>query len=476
MPKDLLSPIKEQLFLDYGLRRSKKEGSYVDKLIDILSNDLDFHRYSSSYASHNFHSFPAKFPPQLPLQFIIDLTEPNDIVFDPMVGSGTTVLEAFLTGRKGLGIDIDPLAIMISKVKTTPLRPDELIRYYREILKNAKNQIAQESKELEQTLLTRWDSKTKQFVDYWFAQKIQLELLALVLQISQVEDKTIRTFFEVAFSAIIITKSGGVSLALDLAHTRPHKAKVVFSKNGGILFGETLDQSKFPRIRVLTKKLRSPIEEFERRCIQNMGGLVKIDSGLIKPDIRFGNAQSIQLKDNSVDLIVTSPPYASNAIDYMRAHKFALVWLGYQIDELSLKRKEYIGGEVMTNIDYEKLPDFTSAIVADISSLDSRRGKVLHRYYSEMTRTLREIYRVLKPGKAAIVVVGNSVMRGKDTETHNCLTDIGRNIGFEVPKIRVRKLDRNKRMLPAGIETNSNSQIQQRMHEEYVIGFYKPEY
>jgi SAM-dependent methyltransferase len=323
--------------------------------------------------------------------------------------------------------------------------------------------------------LTQWDSKTKQFIDYWFAHEAQLELLALVLQISRIEDEDIRTFFELAFSAIIITKSGGVSLALDLAHTRPHKAKVVFSKNGETLFGKELDENKFPRLRVLTKKLRSPIEEFERRSIQNIEGLITIDSRLIKPEIRFGNAQNLPLIDNSIDLIVTSPPYASNAIDYMRAHKFTLVWFGNQIDDLSLKRKEYIGGEDMTNTNYEKLPDLTSEIVTYISELDYKRGKVLHRYYSEMTRTLREMYRVLKPGKAAIVVVGNSVMRGKDTETQNCLADIGRNIGFKVPKIGVRKLDRNKRMLPAGIETNTNSQIQQRMHEEYVIGFYKPE-
>ncbi|NIS37806.1 hypothetical protein GWN91_01160 [Candidatus Saccharibacteria bacterium] len=92
-----------------------------------------------------------------------------------------------------------------------------------------------------------------------------------------------------------------------------------------------------------------------------------------------------------------------------------------------------------------------------------------------MTRTLREMFRVLKPGKAAIVVVGNSIMRGKDTETQNCLSDIGKAIGFEIPKIGTRKLDRNKRMLPAGETINKDSQIQKRMHEEYVIGFIKPE-
>lgn len=216
MSKELFLRVKEQLSLEYGVDQPKKKGHYVNNLIDILSNDLDFHRKNNSCAAHNFHSFPAKFPPQLPLEFIRDLTDPNDVVLDPMMGSGTTVLEAYLTGRKAIGFDIDPLAIMISTVKTTPLKEDELIKFYHEILKNAKNQIYQESKKLGQILLTRWDSKTKQFIDYWFTQEIQLELLALVLQISRIEDEDIRTFFELAFSAIIITKPGGVSLALDL--------------------------------------------------------------------------------------------------------------------------------------------------------------------------------------------------------------------------------------------------------------------
>ena len=73
-----------------------------------------------------------------------------------------------------------------------------------------------EKKKLEQIILNRWDAKTKQFKDYWFAQEIQLELLALVLQIARIRDEDIRAFFELAFSAIIITKSGGVSLGLDL--------------------------------------------------------------------------------------------------------------------------------------------------------------------------------------------------------------------------------------------------------------------
>jgi len=115
-------------------------------------------------------------------------------------------------------------------------------------------------------------------------------------------------------------------------------------------------------------------------------------------------------------------------------------------------------------------------VVESIARVDSKKGKVLHRYYSEMTRCLAEMVRVLRPGKAAIIVVGSSTMRGTDTRTDVCLGEIGKRVGFELSGIAVRRLDRDKRMMPARRERSSaRSQIEERMHEEYVIGFLKPE-
>ncbi len=91
-----------------------------------------------------------------------------------------------------------------------------------------------------------------------------------------------------------------------------------------------------------------------------------------------------------------------------------------------------------------------------------------------MTRCLTEMARVLKPGKAAIVVVGSSTMRGMDTRTDVCLGEIGKQVGFELIRIAVRRLDRDRRMMPAR-RTEIRSQIEERMHEEYVIGFLNPE-
>lgn len=447
----------------------------MDKLMHVLEQNLDFHEQNSSYATHNFHAFPAKFPPQLPELFITALTEPGDVILDPMSGSGTTIVEAFLRERRSVACDIDPLALRLIRTKVTPLDVAKVVNKGQRILAVAREAIVQNPAQLETFLEKRWDGKTKEFVDYWFARPTQLELAALVTQIECIKDADLRAFFELIFSAIIITKSGGVSLAFDLAHTRPHRAKRILTEKGEILYEANGAKISAQRMNVLTKTLRPAIEEFEKRLKRNLESLLSPEPKRFPPHIAHGNAQDLPLADNSVDLIVTSPPYASNAIDYMRAHKFSLVWFGHPIDDLGQMRREYIGGETVSDIVFESLPSKTKRIVSEIARLDERKGLVLHRYYSEMDRVLREMYRVLKPGKAAIVVVGTSVLRGRDTETHACLAEIGQTIGFSVPKIGVRYLDRNRRMMPAGMKVDKESQIQQRMHEEYVIGFFKPE-
>jgi DNA modification methylase len=444
-------------------------------LVGLLSQDLDFHSQGSNYASHDFHSFPAKFPPQLPRKFILELTRPGDLVLDPMMGSGTAVLEAYLTGRQGLGVDIDPLALKVGKVKVTPLDKERIIKLSVKIINQARIAVSYHQKELVAALENKWDSETKKFINKWFAYETQIELLALINEIKNISDIETKAFFEIVFSAIIITKSGGVSLALDLGHTRPHLAKTVINKKGELLaVGNNYNQTSTDRIKLLTKILRPAIDEFEKRFQQNLKSVLKPDPNKIQAHIIFSDAQHLPFGEESVDLIVTSPPYASNAIDYMRAHKFSLAWLGYPIELLSMKRKKYIGGEFLREVSYEKLPEATENVIMEISKLDRKKGRILDRYYSEMKRTLVEMFRVLRHGKSAIVVVGSSTMRGRDTEIPLCLAEIGRSIGFEVPKIGFRNLDRNRRMLPAGKKIDFHSQIQQRMHEEHVIGFFKP--
>ena len=413
-----------------------------------LQGDLNFHGQNSAYASHSFHAFPAKFPPQLPRTFIQALTQPGDIVLDPMMGSGTTIVESVLLDRQGLDTDIDPMALRICQVKTTNINVEQAAQIGYELLDKARHQAQNYADEILQRLATRFPEAEKKFIDYWFLPNVKIELLALLEEIEQVEPTNIRAFLEMVFSAIIITKSGGVSRARDLAHTRPH--------------------------RVLDKKSRSPLVEFPKRLKKNLKSGVALNSGPGHARLLRGEAQSIGLADNSVDLIVTSPPYVANAIDYMRAHKFSLVWFGYRLNQLAYLRRQYIGHDALNGVELRPLPKRVADVVSHIRQADAKKAKVLHRYYSESILFLREMLRVLKPGRAAIVVVGSSTMRGIDTQTGRCLIKIGESLGFASVGVAVRKLDRDKRMMPARQRRNQNStQIEDRMHEEHVIAFIK---
>lgn len=420
---------------------------YGSILLDLIQkNCFDFHGKNSLYFSHAIHPFPAKFPPQLPKFFIENLTSPGEWVLDPMAGSGTTLLEAYLTNRNAIGVDIDPLAIKISKVKTSKIATDEIEMAYQEIINNIAHQ---QTETLLNTHKHRFDLDTLNFINYWFLPQTQLELLKLRLAIETVtEENTIsRDFFDIVFSSTIITKTGGVSLARDLAHTRPHK-----------------DITKVPKDAILDfkHKFKKILKSYQDVPLSN--SIVNVTSG---------DARNLDIKPSSIDLIVTSPPYAANAIDYMRAHKFSLVWLGEPINQLSDIRTTYIGHDAIVNVIDIDLPPAPSAMVNKLNEVDPKKAKALIKYLAEMQESLQEMYRVLKPGRCAIVVVGTSTMKGLVVETPQYLADIAAELGFNVAGLARRNIDRNKRMMPASFQKNG-SQIEQRMHHEDCIALHKP--
>ncbi len=415
------------------------------RLETLLEGELDFHGEDSSYASHDLHAFAAKFPPQLPRAFIRGLTVPGDVVLDPMMGSGTTVVEAVLEGRHGIGLDIDPLALRLGRVKTMPLDVDRLRIVGNQVLTRV-YALLSDGDVIETNLDAHFDDQTRAFVNYWFTPTTQRELMALVLPIQEIEDAALRRFFELTFSSIIVTKSGGVSRARDLAHSRPH-----------------LDTTKTPK---------SALDQFALKLRKNLASIAQLETRQATALTLTGDARCMPLADCSVDLIVTSPPYA-NAIDYMRAHKFSLVWFGESVAGLSKLRADYIGSERVGAQQYQALPERPETIIQMLAALDPNKAAILRKYYIEMRAVLREIYRVLRHDTAAIVVVGTSTMRSIDVQTHHCLADIAATSGFEVVGVVQRKLDRNKRMMPARFGKKIGSMIEQRMHEEYVLGLFK---
>ncbi len=187
----------------------------------------------------------------------------------------------------------------------------------------------------------------------------------------------------------------------------------------------------------------------------------------------YGDARNLPIRSSSVDLVVTSPPYA-NAIDYMRAHKFSLVWMGYPIEELSILRGQYIGSERENgNGTRASLPSTIRSTTDTVSSSDRHKGRVLENYFKDMKQSISEDFRVLCSGGSLVLVVGPSTIRGMRINTHEHVAELIAARGFRLVDIAERTLDRDRRLMPVGAVTTGKG-IEQRIHTEYVIGAVKP--
>src|SRR5262249_23182290 len=132
------------------------------------------------------------------------------------------------------------------------------------------------------------------------------------------EKRAATDVLRLALSRIIITKNLGASLARDVSHSRPHKVAEVSSFE--------------------------VIPAFER-SVKMIRQLLASAPPIGNVDIRLGDARSLKSIENAmIDVVLTSPPYL-NAIDYMRGHRLALVWLGYRLSALKRIRSDSIGAE-----------------------------------------------------------------------------------------------------------------------------------
>mgnify|MGYP006306576007 FL=1 len=97
-------------------------------------SDFDFNGHNTLYATHGLHPYAAKCPPQLVKYGLRHYSKPGEIVVDPMVGSGTTLVEARLMGRHAVGYDIDPLARLIAQVKSKGLDDASIVSAYEAVV------------------------------------------------------------------------------------------------------------------------------------------------------------------------------------------------------------------------------------------------------------------------------------------------------------------------------------------------------
>lgn len=422
--------------------------------------NLDFDGHNTLYATHGIHSYAAKCPPQLAKFALETYSSPNELVLDPMVGSGTTLVEAKLSGRNAIGYDIDPLACLIARVKSNALEDKQISEAYHTVIDGIEQDlVAIREGGAKADVIERTTSPEFYNRDYWFEVPVQQSLSLLSYHIAHTPmSEGVREFLWVAFSAVILTKVS-VANARDIIHSRHHYIQHLVTPD--VI-------SKFCR---RVKQMRRQMTEFRER-------LSRVSPTSV--NVYMQDSRLLPLEKNAIDLVFTSPPYAT-ALDYTRAHFLSISWmqksLGTTLEVYKAQGGNYIGSErgrtvSSFNID-ERLADYYLArsTIEQLVGIDRKKAFHIQRYFLDMLQVFSEINRVLKPGKHAVIVVCPSHIRKIDVPTHKVFTEFGQYTGLELVEEYTRTINGGRRVLPYTRDT-----FGERMSTEYVLIYRKMEF
>ncbi len=365
------------------------------------------------------HPFPARLPLRYAEYLVERLTAQQATVLDPMVGSGTVITAARKLGRRGIGFDRDPLALLIARTGTADFVSNNLLRVGTRIFARAK-EISQSGIGLPM-LRAMLPDEDQEFVRYWFPARAQQQLFALAEAIRVEGSSSEADFAWVVFSKLIIAKTAGASFAMDIARSRPHKR------------GD--------------KPVVLPFDAWNSRFAATLKRLPFVDKSCALTPALVGeaDARELPLEDSAVDLVLTSPPYR-NAIDYMRGHRFSLIWMGRQLEELRELRGRLVGTDrgLWTR---DGLPRGFERRLDRTVLLDARRAKI-RRYLSDLKKILAEIQRVLRPGGLGIVIVGPTILSNSRTDAHLIVAQLAEPLGLTLIGSARRPLVGVRRALP----------------------------
>lgn len=407
-------------------------------------------RAKATAFSHSYHRYPAKFIPNIVEELLRKYTKENELVLDPFGGCGTTLVESKKMGRRSIGYDINPVAKFITEVKTTPIDPGLLEKEFAKLIKRIEKAPPKAVKR----------HLNNPRIAYWFSEKSIKELDSIYYETRKIKNSDIRKFFLCAFSHNL--KNASRWLMKSIKPTIDKEKKITSIKSNFIKHAKSM----------VKKNL-----EFNNYL--KGSGFLNVNSKVLI----HNSTNNFPLEGNSIDLIVTSPPYVTS-YEYADLHQLTLLWFdGNNKDfkdwkKISNNLNEFRKGFIGTSYKERQKglfgSDTATSIIENLTNADKSLSNHVSNYFIDMYKSFEAMYKVLKPGRYASIVIGNTQLKGVDILNAEVAAEQMINIGFKKKEI-IKRTVHNKMITPwrdvqTGKFTGKNNPNKKIAYEfEYIL-------
>lgn len=472
---------------------STTESKYDNQLIQVLQSlPVDFWDFKNDDVreyTHGIHNYPAMMvsPISRNILRIMKEIKPIHSVLDPFMGSGTVLVESMLAGAEEIyGSDINPFAIFLSKVKTTPLDINllqaEAQRLYESIEKrygdydiqiDGVDDIMRHSYGLDLTAKDGWGKSAPTYltryteenqiniavpdfknIGYWFKPRVILLLSIIKDEINKIENPEIRNFIFVAFSETIRFVSNRRNGEFKMF--RMPAAKVdSFEPDVIKEFTTILDRN--------IEKMNSFIEVCEENDVHSTVSVLSNDASVLQ-----------DVPDDSIDLVITSPPYGDSrtTVAYGEYSRLSLQWLDlFELSEKDIMGidKSLMGGVKFRNgFEYIVSSKILRESLERIKDSDLERAGDVYSFYLDLEKAIKTIAQKTISGGYQFWVIGNRTVKGELLLTDQIITEIAEHYGMEY----VYTVDRNiiNKVMPSqNSPTNETGAKASTMTNEHIV-------
>lgn len=433
-------------------------------------------RSETLWGPHGYHRYPAKFIPHLVRRIIDEFSSPGEVIGDVFLGSGTTGIEAIRAGCQFYGSDLNPVACLISRAKCLPIEPGILEETWKEVSQNSasfvpvgRSPLTDKDKEVILSIDINRATPEERLL-YWFPEAQRQALTNILQVILSIPVEQPRIFMLCAFSNIL--------------------------KRCSIWLSNSTKAQKD-----LKKTLADPIEEFPKQVrdmmrrnklywedlLTNHINPHQVGEGVL---ILQQDARSLDAENTQLDLLVTSPPYAT-CYEYSELHQLTQLWFEkFGVVSATEAKHNWIGSKNVSAItSHNGVFPHTGSQSADaalrelLALAKQKTGKktdimreirALHRYFIDMNRALCEMARIVPEGKHMVLIIGDSRKRDVDIPTAQALCEMAEVAGFTLlerinRKVPGRVLVSTRDRETGRFSSTANSDVQVYPEEKVLI-------